>query len=70
MQETTKDCFRGAVFVDTLAGKLDLWLCMAEPVQVNLLEIELDGDIYFLLSVHLYCPSISPITSLYILLSL
>lgn len=50
----SKDCFRGAVFVDTLAGKLDMWLCMAEPVQVNLSKMELGGNIYLLLlSLHL-----------------
>lgn len=51
----SKDCFRGAVFVDTLAGKLDMWLCIAEPVQVNLPKMELGGNIYlFLLSLHLH----------------
>lgn len=45
----SKDCFRGAVFVDILAGKLDMWLCMAEPVQVNLSKMELGGNIYLLL---------------------
>lgn len=43
----SKDCFRAAVFVDTLAGKLDMWLCIAEPVQLNLSKMELGGNIYF-----------------------
>lgn len=30
----------GAVFADTAAGKLDVWSCKAESVQVNLLEKE------------------------------
>lgn len=47
--EHSKDCFGGAVFVDTLAGKLDMWLCMTEPVQVNLSKMELGGNIYLLL---------------------
>lgn len=42
----SKDCYRGAVFVDTLAGKLDRWLCIAEPVEVNLSKMELDGNIF------------------------
>lgn len=50
----SKDCFRGAMFVDTLAGKLDMWLCMAELVQVNLSKMELGGNIYLLLSLHLW----------------
>lgn len=73
----SKDCFGGAVFVDTLAGKLDMWLCMAEPVQVNLSKMELVGNIYLLLlSLHLYVlcdfspPPFFPFTSLYISLSL
>lgn len=36
----SKDCFRGAMFVDTPTGKLDMWLCMAEPVQLNLSKME------------------------------
>lgn len=69
----SKDCFRGAAFVDTLAGKLDMWLCMAEPVQVNLSKMELGGDTYLRLhSLHLYvlCDFSLPFTSVYILLSL
>lgn len=72
----SKDCFRGAVFVDTLAGKLDMWLCMAESVQVNLSKMELGGDAYLLSdSLHLCVPcdfsaSPSPFTSVYIFLSL
>ena len=51
----SKDCFGGAAFVDTLAGKLDMWLCMAEPVRLKLLEMEFGGNIYlFSLSLHLY----------------
>lgn len=45
----SEDCFRGTVFVDTLAGKLDMWLCMAELVQLNLSKMELGGNIYLLL---------------------
>lgn len=45
----SKDCFRGAVFVDTLAGKLDMWSCMAEPVQVNQTKMESGGNTYLLL---------------------
>lgn len=36
------------MFVDTLAGKLDMLLCMAEPVQVDLSKMELGGNIYLL----------------------
>lgn len=48
MQESTQDCFRGAVFVDILAGKLDMWLCMAESVEVNQWKMKLEGNTYFL----------------------
>lgn len=36
---------RGTVFADTPAGKLDVWLRMAEPAQVNLAENELGSNI-------------------------
>lgn len=66
----SKDCFRGVVFVDTLAGKLDMWLCMAEPVQVNLSKMVLGGNIYLLFCFYLYvlCDFLCPplFTSLYI----
>lgn len=68
----SKDCFRGAVFVDT-TSKLDMWLCMAEPVKVNLSKMELDGNIYLLLlSPHLYvlCDSSLPVSFLSFCLSL
>lgn len=46
----SKDCFSVVVFVDTLAGKLDMWMCMAELAQVNLSKMELGGNIYPLIS--------------------
>ena len=51
----SEDCFWGAAFVDTLAGKLDMWLRMVELVQANLLKMELGGDTYLRLhSLRLY----------------
>lgn len=76
----SKDCFRGAVFVDTLAGKLDMRLRMAEPVQVDLSKMELGGNIYLLSTfspslwavwfLSLSLPSFRLFTSLYMFLLL
>lgn len=65
-ESTLKDCFAGAVFVDTLAGKLDMWLCMTEPVQVNLSNMEFVGSICFLL---LSAPSVCAVWFLSLSLS-
>lgn len=46
--EHSKDRSRGALFVDTLAAKLDVRLCMAEPVQVNLWKMAIFTCLYAL----------------------
>lgn len=49
MRESTLRTASQVQYLLTLAGKLDMWLCMTEPVQVNLSNMEFVGSICFLL---------------------
>lgn len=52
----TRDSIGGSVFVDTIAGKLVVWLCMTESVQLNLLKMDLGGSFCLVLpSLHSDC---------------
>lgn len=45
----SKDRFKGVVFIDTLAGKLNMWLCMSERIcqlHDNILYIHIYFVIY------------------------